>query len=285
MKTTTREVVVTPQMANEMLEKRDERQRRINPGVVEQMARDMRAHRWNESVCGLDPVVISDEGTLMNAQHRLSAIVKTGIPLKMTIVSNVPREDFEFIDGGKQRQTSQFITGNNAKNLAATARFANCVENGRGFADSLYGHVGQAAGNRKTSASTAEILEYFRLNEEVLTWCSDLGMKVYRSYHKGGSAAAFSDAIWVISKIYGRANAESFVDAFMELPPKSKAIAKAKDEGTGRIIDAKTQRVLIGKEYWFELMLSTFYGWISHRTLPQKTRRPQIVETFRDALN
>lgn len=74
--------LITPEIAAKMLEKNISN-RTISPKVVNQYAKDMANNKWSFSN---DTIDFDKEENLINGQHRLSAIIKSGIPQEMTII-------------------------------------------------------------------------------------------------------------------------------------------------------------------------------------------------------
>ena len=87
--------LVTPEIAKFILEHHNDRNRPIKRNYVEQFKEDLRNGRFTE----VGEIIISRSGTLMDGQHRLKAIVETGISAEMTIVFGQPDEDFDKIAG------------------------------------------------------------------------------------------------------------------------------------------------------------------------------------------
>lgn len=115
---------VTPSRAAELL-KGNSINRKLRPKVVERYSRDMQAGHWKHTG---DPVRISKKGVLLDGQHRLSAIVHSGVPQTMVVVKNVDTGAILAIDTGAKRNFADVlkIQGyTNVHNLAAMARW--CV--------------------------------------------------------------------------------------------------------------------------------------------------------------
>jgi len=73
-----------------------------------------------------DSIKISKEGELIDGQHRLSAVVRSGVPIVCAIARDVDRSVFEVLDTGRARSSSDVLAVSgfrNANNLAAAARF------------------------------------------------------------------------------------------------------------------------------------------------------------------
>lgn len=124
---------VTPRMAKDWL-KRNVRNRAVRPSMVDAYARDMLAGRWQ--VTG-EAIKFDTNDALSDGQHRLSAIVKSGVAVEMLIVRGVAPDAQTVMDSGAKRTASDALTLVGQKNpavLAAAARFA-LREPGAGFMD------------------------------------------------------------------------------------------------------------------------------------------------------
>ena len=97
--------LVTPRMAEEYLSM-NSNNRRPRAAVVAKYASTMNAGSWMltpEAIC------FSDDGVLLNGQHRLMAVVKCGIPQEFLIISGVNREVFKALDRGAVRSVSDAL--------------------------------------------------------------------------------------------------------------------------------------------------------------------------------
>jgi hypothetical protein len=74
---------ITPERAQAMLDHNLDSNRRLRPHLVEKYASDMKRGMWKQTY---DPVRLLSDGTLVDGQHRLSAIIATGISQKMLVV-------------------------------------------------------------------------------------------------------------------------------------------------------------------------------------------------------
>lgn len=99
---------VSPEFAHELLETRFSRQRRIRQEHVRALAEEMKKGRWRQTG---DALKFDKDLQLIDGQHRLSAIVESGVSLKNVLIALV--EDpkaFYSIDQGKVRTLSDVIT-------------------------------------------------------------------------------------------------------------------------------------------------------------------------------
>lgn len=96
----TRVETVTPQRAAELLAG-NTRNRRLQQGRVIAMAEEMAAGRWPLTHQG---VAVADDGTLLDGQHRLTAVTLAGVEVTMFVTTGLPRSVSEVIDVGEDRR-------------------------------------------------------------------------------------------------------------------------------------------------------------------------------------
>jgi hypothetical protein len=93
-------VDVTPQLAKDWLELNTRNRSLRESTKVANFARDMAAGNWRPYVT---LVVRATDGTLLDGQHRLHAIVVSGTTQRMIVVTGVPKEDQHVIDRNSKR--------------------------------------------------------------------------------------------------------------------------------------------------------------------------------------
>ena len=133
MKTQTK--IITPQWASQILETRNPKNRPISKPFVERMARDM--------VCGAfatthQGIAFDENGDLLDGQHRLAAVVKSGKPIEMVVTTGIPVKHklngvsvntFELIDGGRKRGAGQMLSMAGFKNANRQAAMVRVLIN------------------------------------------------------------------------------------------------------------------------------------------------------------
>lgn len=115
-------VEITPELAKDWLRKYNTHNRNVRERVVAAYAADMVAGRWRETG---DNIKRAHDGTIIDGQHRLHAIVRSGITLRMLVVSNLPMEVQENVDGQTKRTFADVLSlrgEHNAVALGAVAR-------------------------------------------------------------------------------------------------------------------------------------------------------------------
>jgi hypothetical protein len=151
---------VTPAMADAWL-KANIGNRRLSDRTVDLYARDMAAGRW---LMNGEAIQLAVDGTLLNGQHRLAAIVKSGVTVKMLVIFNLPRATQETMDAGRKRTPVDFFVmrgESNTKALAAIARRVALWERGdRSFRDvASFGEVSDLLKAHPEIRRSAEIAE------------------------------------------------------------------------------------------------------------------------------
>lgn len=122
---------VTPEVAETWLGKNN-RNRNIRPGTVRAYARDMEAGNWHLNG---ETVKFAPDGTLLDGQHRLHAVIASGATVQFLVARGVRPEAMRTIDMGLRRKYADHlkIDGglNNASTLAALIRRAVMWEEGQ----------------------------------------------------------------------------------------------------------------------------------------------------------
>jgi hypothetical protein len=119
---------ITPEMAQEIL-KHNTRNRKLSERRVASMCDDMRSGRW---VINGQGISISETGRLLDGQHRLTAIVRSGIPITISVCRGAKDDVMPTIDTGKPRKASDVLAieqENNSVQLGSTLRFIESFKN------------------------------------------------------------------------------------------------------------------------------------------------------------
>lgn len=125
-------VTVTPETASRWLTERNTRNRRRRVKVVDQYARDMTSGNWQMTG---EAIKFDAEGTLLDGQHRLAAIIKSGVTLTLLVIRNVSPDAQHVMDTGSKRLAADQLSITGHKNtaiVAAAAKIAINLEAGRG---------------------------------------------------------------------------------------------------------------------------------------------------------
>lgn len=121
---------MTPRAAQKILNN-NSHNRNIRKRKVDAYARDMKAGKWHNNG---ETVKIATDGTLIDGQHRLLAIVMSGVTVPMVVVSGLDMEVQSTIDTGAKRNFGDQLHLDGKKSgmlLAAIARRGVMLEQGQ----------------------------------------------------------------------------------------------------------------------------------------------------------
>lgn len=149
---------VTPEMAAFLLEG-NAKNRQAKPAHVEYLSKEMSAGRFKYNG---DTIRVDRNGNLLDGQHRLMAVVKSGTTQMMTIVSGLDPEIFTTIDQGTRRTNADMLSVanpdlKNVGNLASAGRMLALMESRK--MDGV---------KRGGQARVDEVLKSVRDNEKLL---------------------------------------------------------------------------------------------------------------------
>lgn len=111
MKVITNEILITPDIAMDILQN-NHRNRKMNKELVLLYADQMSRGLWKFNG---ESIIISDENILLNGQHRLGAIIKSGTSQKFIVVQGISQAAFDTIDTGKTRTAGDILSIANIK--------------------------------------------------------------------------------------------------------------------------------------------------------------------------
>lgn len=112
---------ITPEQAQHYLEY-NTNNRNMRASHVERLSSDILNNRWTMNGSS---IVFNGDGTLLDGQHRLAAIVKAGLPVEMLVVRGVSKNAMPTIDANLSRTAADAINllgVKNATRVAAAAR-------------------------------------------------------------------------------------------------------------------------------------------------------------------
>jgi hypothetical protein len=113
---------ITPELAKELLS-RNSINRKLNDNLVNYYAIQMKKGQWKITGQG---ITIDRDGGLQDGQHRLAAIVKSGIPINFLMIYGLPVDSFVAYDRGKKRSISDvFHLKNIPNNVNVSASIRN----------------------------------------------------------------------------------------------------------------------------------------------------------------
>jgi|SRR5215203_701474 len=98
--------------------------RNLRPARVIQLANAMRRGEWEVNGQTLK---IASDGTLIDGQHRLHAVVQSGIPIETLVMRNLPPEAQDTVDTGRKRRLADILKIEGYKDTHALAAAVNIL--------------------------------------------------------------------------------------------------------------------------------------------------------------
>ena len=114
--------IITPLDANNILLNHNNSNRPLNKRAVKFISDQITSGQW---VYNGQPIIIGQDGALLDGQHRLAACVKSNINIDAELISNVPNDTFSTMDSGRTRTAADCfaISGTSNSNfLSAVLR-------------------------------------------------------------------------------------------------------------------------------------------------------------------
>jgi hypothetical protein len=233
-------VTITPDMAMEML-KNNPRNRTVHRMHLESMCNELRAGRWKFNG---DTIRVGIDGTLIDGQHRLLAVIATGIAITTLLVTELDPDVFDTIDSGARRSGADTLCvagEKNGRNLAAALVVA----------DNLL--TGKLDFSRVIKVSNAEILDMLARHPEIRN-----------SVHWGNAFARLAPPSIVIALHYiVSIRAKDKADEFFT------CVAKGENLGFSnpayllrqRLIDNATAKGKLTRRYMAALFIKAWNSW------------------------
>jgi len=190
--------IFDPELAQYELDKMG-KNRALRKSSISHMVQDMSSNKWHLTPQG---IIFNEDNILIDGQHRLTAIVKSGIPQELMVTRNNPRVNQPFIDLTNKRTTKDVYTldsnshGRYANKLVTVSRFT------------LFGPKAAHAAGYQMQIRDPEVAKFIIDNEELMTsYVKAFSVADFRGVFSGGWVAAFVTA----ALIYGRDEIDQLV--------------------------------------------------------------------------
>lgn len=121
-------VTITPEKASELLAS-NPNNRNLSKQLVRKYASDMASGLWQYNG---DSIRVSEDGHLLDGQHRLSACVASGVSFDAELIENLPSAVVPTLDNGRRRSAGDalhILSGGSAQNNAGIAASSRQVLN------------------------------------------------------------------------------------------------------------------------------------------------------------
>lgn len=281
----TRIELLTPERANALLGIRDPRQRRLVENHAQSLARAILLDEWDEDFN--QTISISDEGLMMDGQHRCRAVVIAGKPIKIKVEYNVPHNQFKYYDRIKPRNAKDFYFGPNRNTAVAIATRVCCIKRNAGLTNSLDGVIRQSGtktNKYRIVPTMDETLACLIDNEQYIQELTALAQKIYKRIG-GGSKSMIGFALWVASYVWNDADTvRKFVEDFSEDVPTSPSIVRGKDFAYRLMLKAKAQKATLSRKQIVGLVLTLFDSYKSEKLIRNASDVDKIYDKYAKAV-
>lgn len=133
------EVKVTPELAQKWLSEVNASNRSLSHHSVKRYAADMSSGNWMRT--HQNAIAFYEDGDLADGQHRLAAVVRSGVTLPMMVAYGLPREASKTIDQGRARKMSDVLTICGAlrggKYASSTVAILNVIRRAEGYSSGV----------------------------------------------------------------------------------------------------------------------------------------------------
>lgn len=193
---------VTPELAEHWLKQCNTINfRSISKERVNRYADEMSRDCWDEN--GV-PIIFNAEQQLLDGQHRLSAVVKSGKTIKMLVVTGV-QSGCKTIDRGMGRTIGQWCKSEGITNGNAVASITRMV--------GLHDKNRWSSVNYKDGWGDSEVFEYIEENSESLSECARMASTAKSIIAKSilgtilhvgcnrGNPYDYEEAVWFVEKL------------------------------------------------------------------------------------
>lgn len=245
-------LMVTPEMAERFLAKNTQN-RKLDQVRVQCYANEMRGGFW---ILNGESIAFDGEGTLVNGQHRLSAVVKAGITVPFLVVRNVPTKSFLVTDTGKNRTSGDVFSINGTPNAKVTAAGIQVYYSLKRGLYSIRGYIH----NRLPMEIALSIYnENSEKIDEVVKYCNCISKKFI--YH--GASLYIGIYLYLLyEKKYAEDTIRRFFDWYVYPPAcKCKSIYCLRE----RLTRAKNNKVTIRNSVKIRLYMKTWNNYIDKK--------------------
>jgi hypothetical protein len=172
--------------------------RNIRTWIVARYAHDMRSGNWR--MAG-EPIKFAHDGTLLDGQHRLEAVIDSDTTQSFLVVRGLPNESQQVMDSGASRLLSgqlQIAGHPNASRLASTARLAYLFENGLLFKDTA--KIG--------AVTNSDLINFIDLNPDLHDAVATMPGKTRKRNRIDANPATICCFTWITRRTSPDASAE-----------------------------------------------------------------------------
>lgn len=182
---------VTPAVAAEMLAA-NTKNRTLRRLLVETYAADMSKGAWQFTG---EALKVAADGALLDGQHRLAAVVKSGVTVPMLVVRGLPSSAQEVMDSGAKRTSADALRLRNETNATVLSSVARMILS--------------EGGKLPVRPSTTDLINVVE-TDPTLRWVVNNGIPNLNGLRRLTTASVIGYAYWRLHKVDTFACAEFF---------------------------------------------------------------------------
>ena len=247
---------ITPNRAAEYL-KYNKSNRRLVNNRVEFYQRQMEKGQWKLT----GDAIKSNSIDLVDGQHRLQAIVRSGVTLKMVVVRNLDNDVFDVLDTGRTRQAGDVLSAYGYANvylLASGGRYLYFIE--------------RKQVPYSTQLPNSDILQTVNRHRDMVSLALDM------QSHKFARSGVIIAALYWLTQC-SKTKGEAFTEAFMTgldlkvTSPIYQLRERLINDRT--LIASKRNRVIV-----IAMMFRTFNNWIANKPMTRMTAITPSIDDY-----
>lgn len=157
-------MLVTPELASQLLEG-NSINRPLDRNRVNTYVSEIKNGNWKLNG---EAIIFDSTGALANGQHRLHAIVKSGIAVMMLVVNGVEKDAMKTMDTGKSRTAADILTLEHFDRGYGKTSMASIVAAISMLIKYKAGATISSSGGNRMLVTTSEINKFFMKHESLL---------------------------------------------------------------------------------------------------------------------
>lgn len=250
-------VRVTPKMATEWLT-HNSNNRSVRRNRVRQYASEMQRGQWRFTG---DPIRFNVDGVLIDGQHRLMALVESGVGgLDMLVIRELGTDVFPVIDSGLSRSPGDSLALMGFSNVAAMAsiiRVILVIDSG----------LSPMEASSLTLVTRDDITKFAVENRERIQQAADVGTSL--NNHPGGNGTSWGAFYWYAHHAHPVATTAfvSGIQTGANLSPGDPRLTLREYFLRMRSSDAPIRRATADRGLYLGLMIRTFNLFITGKEL------------------
>jgi hypothetical protein len=245
---------ITPNTARTMLAA-NTGNRPLTKAIVERYTSDIKNGRWANDG---SPIRFAKSGRLLDGQHRLSAVVASGVAIDAVVMRGLDDDAFQTMDTGKARGASDVLAINGAKNFTVAASIAAAW-----IYYTACGHPGNKGGAEKVRNS--DVLRVYEQTPEIAEAAS---FYAGRHWIRGHIASGMFGVLYVAACKRGERGV--MLQFFNELiSPTSLAIGTSVMPLRDRLIEDKASREKMSKAMQGAYLFKAYRDFRDRRAVKQ----------------